>query len=87
VLAGAMVYVALAWGFSFLLIRQSVAATGPFGVALARAGIGAAILWLIPGSRRRVPLRDHLPLLLLALVWMTIPMVLSPSLKNISAPP
>lgn len=72
-----MVAVSLGWGCSFLLIRDSLLITDPAGVALGRVASGAVILGLIPASRQRaVPRRAWPTLLLLAVTWMTLPMVL-----------
>ncbi|MFI7454504.1 DMT family transporter [Nonomuraea sp. NPDC049714] len=71
-----MIAVSVGWGCSFLLIRDSLQVTGPTGVALARVAIGAAVLGLLPASRRAVPRRAWPALTLLAVTWMTLPMVL-----------
>jgi len=70
--------VALSWGLSFFFIRLSLDVTDPFGIALARSSIGALVLVVIPASRRPVPMSAFGSLVLLALVWMVIPMVLFP---------
>ncbi len=74
--ASAITYVALAWGMSFFLIRESLNLLDPFGVAFARAAVAAGILAAIPASRTRIPWRNHGPIVLLAIVWMALPMTL-----------
>ncbi|MFD0202935.1 MULTISPECIES: DMT family transporter [Saccharothrix] len=71
-----MIAVSLGWGCSFLLIRESLQATGAYGVAFGRVALGAAVLSLIPASRRRVPLRAWPGLGALAVTWMALPMAL-----------
>lgn len=72
-----MLAVSLGWGCSFLLIRDSLLVTGPYGVALGRVLIGAVVLGVLPASRQRaIPWRAWPALTLLATTWMALPMVL-----------
>lgn len=71
-----MVFVSLAWGSSFLLIKEALAVTDPFGVALSRVALGAVVLGFLPGARRRVGRGAWPWIVALALVWMAIPLTL-----------
>ncbi|MGA8248517.1 MAG: DMT family transporter [Nocardioides sp.] len=71
-----MIVATLGWGCSFLLIRESLLMTDPYGVALSRVALGAMILGLIPACTRTVPWRAWRGLGALAVTWMTIPIAL-----------
>lgn len=47
------VVVSLGWGCSFLLIRESLLVTDPYGIAWSRVAIGALVLGCLPASPRR----------------------------------
>jgi drug/metabolite transporter (DMT)-like permease len=66
------------WGSSFLWIAEGVEAFSPPVVTLSRLVLGAAALSLFPQTRRPVPRADWAPIVVLGLVWMTIPLLLFP---------
>ncbi|HSG78138.1 MAG TPA: DMT family transporter [Acidimicrobiia bacterium] len=70
--------VALMWGSSFLWIAEGVEAFAPPVVTLGRLVLGAAALSLFPKTRRPVPRSDWAPIVILGLLWMTIPLLLFP---------
>jgi drug/metabolite transporter (DMT)-like permease len=70
--------VALMWGSSFLWIAEGLEAFSPFVVTVGRLSFGAVALGLFPAARARIP-RSELPAIaVLAVVWITIPLVLFP---------
>jgi drug/metabolite transporter (DMT)-like permease len=70
--------VAAMWGSSFLWIAEGLEAFSPFVVTTGRLCFGAAALGVFRAARAPVP-RDDLPAVaVLAVVWITIPLVLFP---------
>lgn len=72
------VFVALAWGSSFLMIEWALDSLGPFGIAFMRMALAAGLLSLFPEARRPLPSGVWPRIAVLAVVWMTFPMVLFP---------
>jgi drug/metabolite transporter (DMT)-like permease len=71
--------VALIWGTSFLFMAIGLEAFEPGLITLARVGLGALALALVPRARRTRIHREHLPqVALLGAVWMGIPLLLFP---------
>jgi len=70
--------VALMWGSSFLWIAEGLDHFSPPVVSLSRLLLGAAALALFPRTRRPVERADWPRLVLLALVWMAVPLLLYP---------
>jgi drug/metabolite transporter (DMT)-like permease len=70
--------IAVIWGSSFLFIDLALEAFRPGVIALARVALGAAVLALVPASRRAVDREDMPRVALLGLVWMVGPLVLFP---------
>jgi drug/metabolite transporter (DMT)-like permease len=67
------------WGSSFLLMEIGLRAFAPGVVSLARVGLGAAALALVPRARRTSIERADWPrVALLGIVWMGIPLLLFP---------
>ncbi len=71
--------IALVWGSSFLLMDIGLLSLDPAVVTLARIGLGAVALALVPRARRTQIAREDLPrVALLGVVWMAIPLTLFP---------
>jgi drug/metabolite transporter (DMT)-like permease len=71
--------IALIWGTSFLFMAIGLEAFEPGLITLARVGLGALALALVPRARRTRIHREHLPqVALLGAVWMGIPLLLFP---------
>ncbi|MFU8840136.1 MAG: DMT family transporter [Nitriliruptoraceae bacterium] len=67
------------WGSSFLLMEIGLRAFAPGVISLARVGLGAAALALVPRARRtRIDRADWPRVALLGVVWMGIPLLLFP---------
>ena len=66
------------WGASFLLIAIGLNAFEPGLITWLRIGLGAAVLWLLPGARRPIDRADRPRLVALSLLWIAIPMTLFP---------
>ena len=70
--------VALIWGSSFLLIAIGLEAFHPGVITLARVGLGAAALALVPAARTRIDPADRRRLVVLSILWVGIPFTLFP---------
>jgi drug/metabolite transporter (DMT)-like permease len=71
--------VALIWGTSFLFMAIGLEAFAPGLITLARVGLGALALALVPRARRTRIHREDLPqVALLGVVWLGIPLLLFP---------
>ncbi|MTV27482.1 DMT family transporter [Nitriliruptoraceae bacterium ZYF776] len=70
--------VAIIWGSSFLFISVGLEAFSPGVIALARVGLGALALALVPRARRPVAREDLPRCALLGVTWMGIPLILFP---------
>lgn len=66
------------WGASFLLIDIGLDSLHPGVITLARVGLGALTLALLPGSRMRLEPGDRGPMLLVSITWVAIPFTLFP---------
>lgn len=75
---GLLAAAATIWGSSFLFIEIGVEAFRPGVVALARVGLGAATVALVPRARMPVDREDLPSIALLGVVWMAVPFVLFP---------
>jgi drug/metabolite transporter (DMT)-like permease len=75
--------VGLMWGSSFLWIDIGLDAFRPGLVALARVAFGAAALALVRRSRAPVARIDWPRVVLLALVWTSIPLLLYPIAQDV----
>lgn len=75
---GLLAGVATIWGSSFLFIDVGLESLRPGVVSLARIGLGALALAVIPRARRSVAREDLPRIALLGLLWMGIPLILFP---------
>jgi len=76
---GLLATVATIWGTSFVFMAIGLEAFAPGLVSLARIGLGAAALALVPAARRTRIAREDLPrVALLGVIWMGIPLLLFP---------
>ncbi|MEX2505156.1 MAG: DMT family transporter [Egicoccus sp.] len=76
---GLLAAVATIWGTSFVFMAVGLEAFAPGLVSLARVGLGAAALALVPAARRTRVAREDLPrVALLGVLWMGIPLLLFP---------
>jgi drug/metabolite transporter (DMT)-like permease len=76
---GLVAAISVIWGASFLFIANGLDSFGPFTVGFFRVGLGALTLNVMAATRRRRIDREDWPrLLLLAVVWMAIPLTLFP---------
>ncbi|MFA9445962.1 DMT family transporter [Egicoccus sp. AB-alg6-2] len=76
---GLLAAVATIWGTSFLFVAIGLEAFEPGLITLARVGLGAAALALVPAARRTAIAREDLPrVALLGVIWMGIPLLLFP---------
>jgi drug/metabolite transporter (DMT)-like permease len=66
------------WGASFLFIAIGLNAFEPGLVTWQRVGLGASVLWLLPGARRPIDKADRPRLVALSLLWIAVPMTLFP---------
>jgi drug/metabolite transporter (DMT)-like permease len=80
---GLLAAVASMWGSSFVFIAIGLEAFGPGLVSLLRLALGAAALSLAPAVRRPVPREDWPRIVVLALVWMAIPLLLFPVAQDL----
>jgi drug/metabolite transporter (DMT)-like permease len=76
---GLVALASIIWGASFLLIAEGLEAMEPGVVAWLRIAFGFAVLAAVPAARRARIDRADLPrIVLLAAVWLAIPMTLFP---------
>jgi drug/metabolite transporter (DMT)-like permease len=75
---GLLAAIALMWGSSFLWIAEGLERLSPPVISLSRLVLGAAALALFPGTRSKVEGADWPRIVLLALVWMAVPLLLFP---------
>jgi drug/metabolite transporter (DMT)-like permease len=75
---GLLAGVAVIWGSSFFLMAIGLETLRPGVVTLARVGLGAAALALVPRARGPVDREDLPRIALLGLIWIGIPLTLFP---------
>ncbi|MFA9429567.1 DMT family transporter [Egicoccus sp. AB-alg2] len=76
---GLLAMIATIWGTSFVFMAVGLEAFEPGLITLARVGLGAAALALVPVARRTRIAREDLPrVALLGVLWMGIPLLLFP---------
>lgn len=75
---GLLSAIALIWGSSFLFMEIGLRAFEPGVITLARIGLGAATLSLLPKARAAVEREDWPRIAFLGLVWIAIPLSLFP---------
>ena len=61
------------WGSSFLLMKYALLDLNPFQISSYRIFIGAIFINLISNQHKKFPLKKHLNLSLVGLLWMSIP--------------
>lgn len=75
---GLLAAIALIWGSSFLFMAIGLESFRPGVVTLARVGLGAATLALVPAARRGIERSDVGRVALLGVIWIGIPLSLFP---------
>jgi drug/metabolite transporter (DMT)-like permease len=70
--------IALMWGSSFVFIEIGLHALRPALITLIRIGLGAAALVSFPRARRPVAREDWPRIVVLSVVWMSLPLLLFP---------
>src|SRR3972149_4153572 len=70
--------IAAIWGSSFLFMAIGLDAFQPGVVTLARLGLGAGALALVPAARRPIDPVDRPRVAALGIIWMAIPLSLFP---------
>ena len=73
---GLLAGVALIWGSSFIFIAEGLEVLHPYVVTWLRVLLGAAALTLYPKARTPIDRADWPAVILLAFVWMALPMTL-----------
>jgi drug/metabolite transporter (DMT)-like permease len=79
---GLLTTVAVIWGSSFLFIDIGLDSFSPGVVALARVGLGALALAVVPRARRPVDRADLPRIALLGVTWMGVPLLLFPTAQQ-----
>lgn len=75
---GLLAAIATIWGSSFVFMAIGLDAFRPGVITLARIGLGAAALALLPKARMPVD-RQHLPrIAVLGVIWIAIPLMIFP---------
>lgn len=75
---GLLTGIALIWGSSFFFVAIGLESFNPGVVALARVGLGAATLALIPRARSPIDRADLGRVALLGVIWIGIPLSIFP---------
>ncbi|CAN5897324.1 DMT family transporter [soil metagenome] len=75
---GLLAAVALIWGSSFLFMDIGLESLRPGVVTMARVGLGAAALGLVPRARAAVAREDMPRVAFLGLIWIAVPLMLFP---------
>jgi drug/metabolite transporter (DMT)-like permease len=75
---GLLAGIAMIWGSSFLFMAIGLEAFRPGVVTLARVGLGATALALVPRARRPVGREDRGRIALLGVIWIGVPLTLFP---------
>ena len=75
---GLLVAIALIWGSSFLFMEIGLRAFAPGVITLARVGLGAATLSLLPRARAPVDREDWPRIAFLGAIWIAIPLLIFP---------
>ena len=70
--------IALIWGSSFLFMEIGLRAFAPGVITLARVGLGAATLSLLPRARAPVDREDWPRIAFLGAIWIAIPLLIFP---------
>ena len=75
---GLLAAIALIWGSSFLFMAVGLDAFEPGVITLARVGLGAVTLSLVPAARRGVERSDLPRIAVLGVIWIGIPLSIFP---------
>lgn len=75
---GLLTGIAVIWGSSFLFISIGLEAFRPGVVTMARVGLGALTLGLVPRARTRIDREDLPRVVLLGMTWVAVPLTLFP---------
>ena len=75
---GLLSAIALIWGSSFLFMAIGLESFSPGVITLARVGLGAATLALLPKARASIDRRDLRRVALLGVIWIAIPLSIFP---------
>ncbi len=75
---GLLAAIALIWGSSFLFMEIGLRSFEPGVITLARVGLGAATLALLPKARAAVEREDWPRIALLGAIWIAIPLLIFP---------
>ena len=75
---GLLTSIALIWGSSFLFMAIGLESFEPGVVTLARVGLGAATLALVPAARASIERSDLGRIALLGVIWIGIPLTIFP---------
>jgi len=75
---GLLSAVALIWGSSFVFMAIGLDAFNPGVVTLARVGLGALTLSLVPRARVAIDRQDRKRVFLLGIIWIGIPLIIFP---------
>jgi drug/metabolite transporter (DMT)-like permease len=73
-----LIAVALIWGSSFLFMAIGLESFQPGLITLARVGLGAATLALIPKARTHIDPQDRRRVAVLGVIWIAIPLSIFP---------
>jgi drug/metabolite transporter (DMT)-like permease len=80
---GLLAAIGLMWGSSFLWIAVGLESFRPGLIAFLRIALGALSLALVPGTRRRVAREDWPRVVLVGIIWMSIPLLLFPVAQDL----
>jgi drug/metabolite transporter (DMT)-like permease len=80
---GLLAAIGLMWGSSFLWIAIGLEAFRPGLIAFLRIALGALSLALVPGTRRAVAREDWPRVVLVGIIWMSIPLLLFPVAQDL----
>lgn len=75
---GLLTGVALIWGSSFVFMAIGLDAFNPGVITLARVGLGAVTLALIPKARSGIDRQDRSRVFGLGIIWIGIPLIIFP---------
>jgi drug/metabolite transporter (DMT)-like permease len=75
---GLLTGVALIWGSSFVFMAIGLDAFNPGVISLARVGLGAMTLALIPKARAGIERQDRPRVFVLGIIWIGIPLIIFP---------
>lgn len=75
---GLLSAVALIWGSSFVFMAIGLDAFNPGVITLARVGLGAVTLALIPKARTGIDRQDRSRVFVLGIIWIGIPLMIFP---------